>query len=377
MGQKSNPISLRLEKTNQHWSSCWYGDYNYTRQFVEDCRFRIYFQNIGQQTKKAPLVVLLNRGRRQVRIALFSSPPRQRRRPLVQRMGRPGSPRGALSPPLARKQVRGEFSSFSPEHYRGKFLRYLLLSLFVGGLPSIAVESAIRPALLSSIRIHQAALASLKRESGEKGEGTPQSRVLELAQRYSLGGMAHTPPTTGGLLMPLPAQPGGGGRKAPLRDHLSGSLNGQLHSRCKVHLFKCLSPHLHPLFIADGVVSSLQERVPFRRLKHQLIREIRENPTIKGVRITCSGRVAARSKKAQKARTESIQWGETSLHVFSELVHFASKSAQTAFGKIGVKVWICYAPLAASSTRPPVQTFRTPGRKRNTLGESGPGVSWG
>lgn len=66
------------------------------------------------------------------------------------------------------------------------------------------------------------------------------------------------------------------------------------------------------------------------------------NPLVKGVRIACSGRVASRSKKAQKARRESIQWGETSLNVFSESVYFAGKSAQTTFGKIGVKVWICY-----------------------------------
>ncbi len=29
MGQKSNPIALRLEKTNRSFDSCWYGDYNY------------------------------------------------------------------------------------------------------------------------------------------------------------------------------------------------------------------------------------------------------------------------------------------------------------------------------------------------------------
>ena len=30
MGQKVNPISLRLQKTNRHFDSCWYDDYNYT-----------------------------------------------------------------------------------------------------------------------------------------------------------------------------------------------------------------------------------------------------------------------------------------------------------------------------------------------------------
>ena len=126
------------------------------------------------------------------------------------------------------------------------------------------------------------------------------------------------------------------------KNHLETFLFQQVQGGCKVHYLVCPSAHQNPLFLASQIVFSLQERVPFRRLKHRLMRECSKDQRIKGVRINCSGRVATRSKKAQKARSESIQWGQTSLNVFSDFVHFASKGALTPFGKIGVKVWICY-----------------------------------
>ena len=64
--------------------------------------------------------------------------------------------------------------------------------------------------------------------------------------------------------------------------------------------------------------------------------------TIRGVRITCSGRVGGKSKKAQRAKIESLKYGQTSLHVFSAPIDFSCKTAHTSFGSVGVKVWICY-----------------------------------
>ena len=44
MGQKVNPISLRLEKTNRHFDSCWYEDYNYTDLLLQDLKIKNYFK---------------------------------------------------------------------------------------------------------------------------------------------------------------------------------------------------------------------------------------------------------------------------------------------------------------------------------------------
>ena len=49
MGQKVNPISLRLEKTNRHFDSCWYDDYNYTELLLQDLKIKNYFKTVLNQ----------------------------------------------------------------------------------------------------------------------------------------------------------------------------------------------------------------------------------------------------------------------------------------------------------------------------------------
>ena len=95
-------------------------------------------------------------------------------------------------------------------------------------------------------------------------------------------------------------------------------------------------------FLAGEIVYLLQKRAHFRQIQSLILRKVISNPSIKGIRLSCSGRVGGRSKKAQKSKTQSVQWGETSLHVFSSKLDFANKSASTLFGKVGVKVWLCY-----------------------------------
>ena len=103
----------------------------------------------------------------------------------------------------------------------------------------------------------------------------------------------------------------------------------------------------HAGFIAQEIAHALTRRVPFRSIKIQMIKELEENTqrawgSVRGVRVTCAGRGNKKSKKAQRAQTVGFQWGQTALHVFSEKVDFARCPAHTSFGKLGVKVWVCY-----------------------------------
>lgn len=95
-------------------------------------------------------------------------------------------------------------------------------------------------------------------------------------------------------------------------------------------------------FLADELVFFLERRVPFRRLKNKLLNQIAKNSNIRGIRITCSGRVGGKSKKAQRAKTECVKLGQTSLHVFSNQIDFAVRTAHTIFGSVGIKVWVSY-----------------------------------
>ena len=94
--------------------------------------------------------------------------------------------------------------------------------------------------------------------------------------------------------------------------------------------------------LLDRIVSLLEKRVSFKDIKVKAFRDVENIEFIKGIRFTCSGRLGGRSKKAQKAKMQTYQWGETTLNAFSSNVVFGSKSASTPYGKVGVKIWLSF-----------------------------------
>ncbi len=118
-------------------------------------------------------------------------------------------------------------------------------------------------------------------------------------------------------------------------------LSSQIKSSVRLSSWKTKDEKKSALFIIEQIVYFLQRRVPFHRIKQQIWRQLKLK-SIQGIRITYSGRLGGRSKKAQRSRRKTFQWGQASSHVFDSKLSFASKYALTIFGKIGIKVWVCY-----------------------------------
>ena len=126
------------------------------------------------------------------------------------------------------------------------------------------------------------------------------------------------------------------------KPHLEYTLSKQYSSFYSINLFRTLIEKQSAIFIVQEIIHYLQRKIPFRRIKTIIYRDIPKYKSIKGIRINCSGRVGGRSKKAQRSKTQSVKIGQTELTVFSSKIDFACKSAYTRFGLIGVKVWVCY-----------------------------------
>ena len=118
-------------------------------------------------------------------------------------------------------------------------------------------------------------------------------------------------------------------------------LSSQLKSSVRLSSWKTKDEKKSALFMVEQIVYFLERRVPFHRIKQQIWRQLKLK-SIQGLRITYSGRLGGRSKKAQRSRRKTFQWGQASSHVFQSKISFASKYALTTFGKIGIKVWVCY-----------------------------------
>ena len=124
--------------------------------------------------------------------------------------------------------------------------------------------------------------------------------------------------------------------------HVESIISYGLKSSCRSFLFRAHNVTQNALFIAEEIVYQLQRRNSFRQIQTKLLQELGNKAAIKGVRVTCVGRIGGRAKKAQRARGESFKMGQTSLHLFDSKVSFASKTGLTPFGAVGVKVWVCW-----------------------------------
>jgi len=144
----------------------------------------------------------------------------------------------------------------------------------------------------------------------------------------------------------------------PLVQHLVVNLHSPLFSEASQpnfsHIQSLISHHNHTLTsiipvqissifqcasaVSQDICSKLEQKKTFRQICKSIFQEIRQHPFIKGLRVSCSGRING----AEIAKTEWKQFGETSLHVFSDQIDFAYSKASTVYGVLGIKVWICY-----------------------------------
>ena len=87
--------------------------------------------------------------------------------------------------------------------------------------------------------------------------------------------------------------------------------------------------------VAENIAQQLENRISFRRaMKSCMSRTMKQG--VKGIKTACSGRLGG----ADIARSEGYSEGNIPLHTIRANIDYANKEADTAFGKIGVKVWI-------------------------------------
>ena len=95
-------------------------------------------------------------------------------------------------------------------------------------------------------------------------------------------------------------------------------------------------PEVEAQLVAENVALQLERRIAFRRAIKKSI-QIAMSLGIDGIKIQCSGRLGG----ADIARREWQRQGRIPLHTLRENIDYGFAEAQTVWGKIGVKCWIC------------------------------------
>ena len=95
-------------------------------------------------------------------------------------------------------------------------------------------------------------------------------------------------------------------------------------------------PEIEAQLVAENVALQLERRIAFRRAMKKAV-EMAMALGAEGIRIQCSGRLGG----ADIARREWQRKGRVPLHTLRENIDYGFSEAQTVYGKIGVKCWIC------------------------------------
>jgi small subunit ribosomal protein S3 len=122
-----------------------------------------------------------------------------------------------------------------------------------------------------------------------------------------------------------------GGEVDKLREELE-QVTGR---KMNVNVIEIKEPDLDAALVGDAIAEQLGKRASFRRTMKQFC-EAAMNAGAKGVKIMCSGRLAG----AEMARKETQKMGSIPLHTLDANVDYATATARTAYGAIGIKVWI-------------------------------------
>ena len=104
----------------------------------------------------------------------------------------------------------------------------------------------------------------------------------------------------------------------------------------KILIHEIKRPELDSYLVAEAIASQLEGRISFRRAMKQSITQAMRMGA-EGIRVMCAGRLGG----AEIARTEHYKDGRIPLQTIRADIDYATSTARTIYGAIGVKVWIC------------------------------------
>jgi small subunit ribosomal protein S3 len=104
----------------------------------------------------------------------------------------------------------------------------------------------------------------------------------------------------------------------------------------KILISEVKRPELDALLVAENVALQLEGRVSFRRALKQAVSSTMRMGA-QGIRVMSSGRLGG----AEMARSEQYKEGRVPLHTLRADIDYGTATAQTIYGAIGIKVWIC------------------------------------
>jgi len=104
----------------------------------------------------------------------------------------------------------------------------------------------------------------------------------------------------------------------------------------QINIAEVKRPELDAYLVGENVARQIEARISYKRaIKMAIASTMRMGA--EGIKVVIGGRLNG----AEIARREEFKQGRTPLHTFRADIDYAQIEAQTVYGKIGIKVYIC------------------------------------
>ena len=135
------------------------------------------------------------------------------------------------------------------------------------------------------------------------------------------------------------------GKKGSDIEKIKKSLSKISSSEISLNIKEVKKPELNAYLVAENIAQQLVKRIAFRKAMKRAIQSTLRLGA-KGIRVCLAGRLGGN----EIARTEWLREGSVPLHTFRADVDYAEAEALTAYGIIGVKVWIYKGEVFSSKS---------------------------
>ena len=127
------------------------------------------------------------------------------------------------------------------------------------------------------------------------------------------------------------------GRKGAEIENMTAQISKMAEGKqVKIDIQEIKTPELDAQLVAENVALQIERRISFRRAMKKSVQTTMDFGA-DGIKIRCSGRLGG----AEISRAEWYREGKIPLHTLRQPIDYGFAEANTVYGKIGVKCWIC------------------------------------
>ncbi len=125
------------------------------------------------------------------------------------------------------------------------------------------------------------------------------------------------------------------GRKGQEIEALKAKLEKLTGKKVNTKALELKNSNKDAQLVAESIATSIEKRVAYKRAVQQAMQRA-EKAGVKGIKVKVSGRLNG----AEIARSEWTLSGRVPLHTLRADIDYATATANTTYGALGIKVWI-------------------------------------